>query len=97
MASMSEGSSTKDTCHTKTATKQDAKARQAPGLIQEQPKHPSFLLARHEGSEWLLNPLQDQANMKIYSRKLFYCGVFFAHWVLVASVTVLKVLHELYF
>lgn len=47
MASASEGSNSKDTCHTKTATKQDTKARQAPGLIQEQPKHLSFLLARH--------------------------------------------------
>lgn len=53
MASVSEGSSSKDTCHTQTATKQDAKDTHAPGLIQQQPKHPSLLLARHEGSECL--------------------------------------------
>lgn len=50
---VSEGSSSKDTCHTKTATKQNAKARHAPGVIQKQPKHPSFLSARHEGGECL--------------------------------------------
>lgn len=52
-ASVSEGSSSKDTCHTKTATKQNAKARYAPGLIRKQPKNLSFLLARHEGGECL--------------------------------------------
>lgn len=53
MASASEGSISKDTCQTKIATKQKAKARHAPGLIKKQPKHPSFLLARHEGHECL--------------------------------------------
>lgn len=98
MASSSEGSNSKDTCHTKTATKQDTKARQAPGLIQEQPKHLSFLLARHEGSECLkgyLTLCRTRPTGRSIAESCFTVGVFLLTGC-VASVAVLKVLHELY-